>query len=129
MLAGLLGALSAAASRRFKSLAFTLWVLAFGASAWFYPWLYTWSWRGWEPKQAILPLVQVIMFGMGVTLTFEDFGRVLKMPRAVLIGVVCQYTIMPLMAWTFAAAFGLPSRSGRRADPDRFLSRAAWRRT
>jgi len=102
-------ALSAAASRRFKSLAFTLWVLAFGASAWFFPWIYTWSLHGWEPKHAILPLVQVIMFGMGVTLTFEDFGRVLKMPRAVFIGVVCQYAIMPLLAWTFAAAFGLPS--------------------
>jgi len=102
-------ALSAATSRRFKSFGFTLWVLAFGASAWFFPWLYTWSLRGWEPRQAILPLVQVIMFGMGVTLTFEDFGRVLKMPRAALVGVACQYVIMPLGAWTFAAAFGLPS--------------------
>ena len=51
------------------------------------------------------------MFGMGVTLTFDDFGRVLKMPRAVLIGVVCQYSIMPVMAWTFSAAFGLPSEA------------------
>jgi BASS family bile acid:Na+ symporter len=109
VLAGLLGALSATASQRFKSLTFTLWVLAFGASAWFFPGLYTWSLRGWEPKHAILPLVQVIMFGMGVTLTFEDFGRVLKMPHAVLVGLVCQYTIMPLAAWTFAGAFRLPS--------------------
>jgi len=102
-------ALSAAASPRFRSLAFTVWVLAFGASAWFYPWLYTWSWRGWEPRDAILPLVQVIMFGMGVTLTFADFGRVFAMPKAVLIGIVCQYTVMPLMALTFATAFGLPA--------------------
>ena len=50
-------ALSATASPQFRSLAFTAWVLAFGASAWFYPWLYTWSWHGWEPKGAILPLV------------------------------------------------------------------------
>ncbi|NUQ61511.1 MAG: bile acid:sodium symporter family protein [Pirellulales bacterium] len=109
VLSGTLCALSAATSRRFQSLAFTLWVLAFGVSAWCYPWLYTWSLRGWEPKQAILPLVQVIMFGMGVTLTFDDFGRVARMPRAVLIGVVCQYTIMPLAGWTFARTFGLPS--------------------
>ena len=106
-----LAALSAATSQRFKSLAFTLWVIAFGASAWFAPSLYTWSLHGWQPKQAIVPLVQVIMFGMGVTLTFDDFGRVLKMPRAVLIGVVCQYSIMPVMAWTFSAAFGLPSEA------------------
>ena len=111
VLAWVFCALSAATSWRFRSLAFTLWVLAFGASAWFAPWLYTWSLLGWEPKHAIVPLVQVIMFGMGVTLTFEDFGRVLKMPRAVLIGVVCQYSIMPLLAWTFSAAFGLPSEA------------------
>jgi len=54
------------------------------------------------------PLVQVIMFGMGVTLTFADFGRVLKMPRAVLIGVVCQFSIMPLLAFLFSRLFGLP---------------------
>ncbi len=37
------------------------------------------------------------MFGMGVSLTFDDFSRVLKMPKAVLIGIVCQYSIMPMM--------------------------------
>lgn len=94
-------------STRFRSLAFTVWVFAFAASALVFPGLYTWEWRGWEPRNAILPLVQVIMFGMGVTLTFADFGRILRIPKAVLIGVFCQYTIMPLMAWTFASLFGL----------------------
>ena len=102
-------ATAAASGSRFRSLAFTVWVLAFGASAWYYPGIYTWTWHGWAPKDAIMPLVQVIMFGMGVTLTFADFGRVLKMPKAVLIGVVCQYTIMPLFALTFATVFGLPA--------------------
>ncbi len=100
-------AFAAAASTRFRSLAFTVWVFAFVASATFFPGLYTWQWRGWEPKHAILPLVQVIMFGMGVTLTFADFGRILKMPKAILLGLVCQYSIMPLLAWTFATLFGL----------------------
>jgi bile acid:Na+ symporter, BASS family len=108
VLAGVICAATAGTSRRYKSLTFTLWVLAFGTSAWLYPGLYTWSWHGWEPRQAILPLVQVIMFGMGVTLTLADFTRVLAMPRAVVIGVVCQYAIMPLMAWSFANLFGLP---------------------
>jgi len=86
---------------------FTVWVLVFAASGYLIPSVYTWEWHGWEPKRAIGPLVQLIMFGMGVTLTFEDFGRVLKMPKAVLIGVVCQYAIMPLLAWSFASAFRL----------------------
>lgn len=100
-------AMASAVSTRFRSLAFTVWVFAFVTSALFFPGLYTWEYRGWQPRHAILPLVQVIMFGMGVTLTFADFGRILRMPKAVLLGVVCQYTIMPLMAWTFAATFGL----------------------
>lgn len=91
-------------------LSFTVWVLLFAATGYFFPALYTWNWRGWQPKDSIRPLVQLIMFGMGVTLTFADFGRVWKMPRSVLIGIVCQYSIMPLTAWLFATAFRLPSQ-------------------
>ena len=86
---------------------FTLWVLAFAICGYLFPWLFTWNWEGWELREAISPLVQVIMFGMGVTLTFADFSRVLKMPRAVLIGIVCQYSIMPFLAWWFASMFQL----------------------
>lgn len=93
--------------RLLSRIPFTAWVLAFAASGYLIPAIYTWEWHGCEPKDAIGPLVQVIMFGMGVTLTFGDFGRVLKMPKAVLIGVVCQYAIMPMLAWSFASAFGL----------------------
>ena len=63
-----LAAWAAAGSPRFRGLAFTLWVLTFAASAWFYPRLYIWPGSDLQPKQLILPLVQVIMFGMGVTL-------------------------------------------------------------
>lgn len=86
---------------------FTVWVTAFAACGYYFSWLFTWDWQGWEPRQAIAPLVQVTMFGMGVTLTFADFKRVVKMPRAVLIGVVCQYSIMPFLAWWFASLFQL----------------------
>ncbi len=103
-----LAAYAVASSRRLHSMAFIFLVLGFGASAFFFPQLYVWSWRGWEPKLAIVPLIQVTMFGMGVTLTFEDFARVMKMPRAIVIGIVCQYSVMPLMAWLFAYVFDLP---------------------
>ncbi len=58
-------------------------------------------------KQAVIPLVQLIMFGMGTTLAFGDFSRILRMPKSVLIGLGLQYTVMPLMGWTYAALFGL----------------------
>ena len=47
------------------------------------------------------------MLGMGLTLTFEDFKSVVTMPRAGIIGVVCQFVIMPAMGWGVATALGL----------------------
>ncbi len=47
------------------------------------------------------------MFGMGTTLAFVDFARVIQIPKAVLIGFGLQYTVMPLMGWTYAMLFGL----------------------
>lgn len=50
----------------------------------------------------------LIMFGMGLTLEFADFVRVGRMwPRAGL-GVVLQYTVMPLLAWGLCWALHLP---------------------
>jgi BASS family bile acid:Na+ symporter len=99
-------ALAANMSQRFKSLAFTIWVLAFVACAMSYPKLLI-SWGGYELKRTIPPLVQLILFGMGMTLTFDDFARVLRMPKGVFIGFALQYTVMPLMGLAFAKAFGL----------------------
>ncbi len=99
-------AMAGSSSPRFRQLSFALWVLAFAACAMFYPGAFL-SWRGFELKQAVVPLVQLIMFGMGTTLAFADFARVIRMPKAVLIGLGLQYTVMPLMGWTYAMLFGL----------------------
>ena len=48
------------------------------------------------------------MFGMGMTLSVDDFKEVLKQPKKVAIGVVAQFTIMPLIAFGLAVAFRLP---------------------
>ena len=99
-------ATAALISDRFQRLSFALWVLAFAACAMFFPRIFL-SWGGFEMKRAVVPLVQLIMFGMGTTLAFRDFARVIRMPKAVLIGFGLQYTVMPLMGWTYAALFGL----------------------
>jgi bile acid:Na+ symporter, BASS family len=57
-------------------------------------------------KGLIVPLIQVIMFGMGTTMSISDFSLVLKTPKAVIIGLICQFTIMPFMGYTLANAFG-----------------------
>jgi BASS family bile acid:Na+ symporter len=55
----------------------------------------------------INPLLGVIMFGMGLTLRWEDFRVVFARPKDVATGCVAQFTVMPLLAWLLAKAFRL----------------------
>ena len=56
-----------------------------------------------------LPLmIFVLMLGMGATLTRKDFGTTLKHPKGILIGLLSQFGIMPLLAFTIARIFQLP---------------------
>jgi BASS family bile acid:Na+ symporter len=59
-------------------------------------------------KNLITPLLQIIMFGMGTTLSLWDFGRVIKMPKGVIVGIICQFTIMPFVGWGVAHVFAFP---------------------
>ncbi|GAB3475557.1 bile acid:sodium symporter family protein [Amycolatopsis cihanbeyliensis] len=52
-------------------------------------------------------LLGVIMFGMGLTLRPGDFALVLRRPVVVLLGLVAQYLIMPLAAWSIGTLLGL----------------------
>jgi BASS family bile acid:Na+ symporter len=88
-----------------KSYAFTVWVFAFVAASMFYPQAFM-RWGGWDLKGLIVPLIQIIMFGMGTTLSVADFTRVFKMPGPVFIGMVLQFSIMPLTGFTVASLFG-----------------------
>ncbi|MGE5294500.1 MAG: bile acid:sodium symporter family protein [Solirubrobacterales bacterium] len=88
-----------------KSYAFTVWVFAFVAASMFYPGAFG-TWRGYDLGKTIVPLIQIIMFGMGTTLSIADFTRVLKMPWPVFIGFFLQFMIMPLVGFMLAKAFG-----------------------
>jgi BASS family bile acid:Na+ symporter len=82
-------------------------VVAFAALGFLAPGLFTWRWQGYEPRQAIVPLVQLTMLGMGLTLTAVDFRRVLATPAVVALGAAAQFGIMPLAGWAFTRLFGL----------------------
>ena len=60
------------------------------------------------PTWVINPLLGLIMFGMGLTLSAKDFRVVFSRPKDVLIGCLAQFTVMPLMAWMLVWAFNLP---------------------
>ncbi|MBN2309191.1 MAG: bile acid:sodium symporter family protein, partial [Candidatus Hydrogenedentes bacterium] len=84
---------------RFWTDGFVLWVIVFAGAAYFAPGLFAWF------KPWIVPGLGVIMFGMGMTLQPDDFLRVARMPRAVGCGVLGQFLIMPLVAFTLARVF------------------------
>ncbi len=63
----------------------------------------TWFQPDWIPY-----FLGLIMLSMGLTLSFEDFSRVLKLPKSILLGVGLQYTIMPGLGYALALAFNLP---------------------
>lgn len=88
-----------------KSFAFTVWVFAFVAASMFYPSGFM-TWAGFNLGVLIVPLIQIIMFGMGTTLSVSDFTRVFKMPWPVFVGLVSQFTIMPLAGYLIATGFG-----------------------
>lgn len=78
---------------------FVLWVLLASAVALLIPSSFIWF------RSLITPGLGIIMFGMGMTLTIEDFTRVIKRFKAVALGVSAQYLIMPFTAWGLAALF------------------------
>src|SRR5690625_6440667 len=53
-------------------------------------------------------MIFVIMFGMGSSLTTDDFRAVARRPRGVLIGFLSQFGLMPFIAWSLAVLLNLP---------------------
>lgn len=81
---------------------FPIWALLFSLIAYAEPDLFV------DMKPAIVPLLGVVMFGMGMTLTWKNFTDILKKPVVIGFGVLMQYMVMPFAAWLIAVLSGLP---------------------
>jgi BASS family bile acid:Na+ symporter len=90
-----------------KGFVFTVVILAVVSLAMYYPHYFK-NLGDFKTTALIIPAMQVIMFGMGTELSLKDFADVLRMPKAVFIGIVCHYTIMPLVGFTVAKLFNFP---------------------
>ena len=87
---------------QFVSKTFALWAIVFAVLAFYFP-------SEFKIFAPYIPyLLGLVMFGMGITLTFNDFGEVAKHPKSVFIGVVGQFVIMPSIAFVLAKIFDLP---------------------
>ncbi|MCF7689327.1 MAG: bile acid:sodium symporter family protein [Cephaloticoccus sp.] len=82
--------------------AFPIWVLAGGIWALYDPSLFTWFSGPW-----IVWGLAVIMLGMGLTLTVEDFKRIIVLPRPVALGFGAQFLFMPLLGWSIGRVLQL----------------------
>jgi BASS family bile acid:Na+ symporter len=86
------------------TLLFPLWMILTGAVAL--------SWPEWllplNQGSVVVLILAFVMLCMGLTLTFDDFRRIARMPKVVAIGFAAQYTIMPLLAWGIATVLDLP---------------------
>lgn len=57
----------------------------------------------------IMPLaLGVIMLGLGLSLTLDDFRRVAKYPKAVTIALFCQMVLLPVLCFFLAIVFRMP---------------------
>ncbi|MEQ1344112.1 bile acid:sodium symporter family protein [Acinetobacter seifertii] len=87
---------------QFLQKTFALWVIVFAALALWQPEFFVWL-------KAYIPwILGIIMLGMGMTMTVDDFKGVLQSPKAVLIGVVAQFVVMPGLAYVLCKLFNLP---------------------
>jgi bile acid:Na+ symporter, BASS family len=81
---------------------FPLWALILSGIAYLYPGAFT------PGAGLIVPLLGVVMFGMGMTLSWRSFAEVARRPGTVALGLALQYSLMPLLAWVIALGLGLP---------------------
>ena len=100
-------ALAVRGFRPVKRLSYTIWIFTAVTASMFYPQYFT-SAGEFQFKTLIVPLLQIIMFGMGSQMSLNDFTGVIKMPKGVIIGVGAQFLIMPLVAFSISHIFHFP---------------------
>lgn len=92
---------------KLKGFSFPVFIFGVVALSMFFP-QYFQEFRGYSLSNLITPLIQVIMFGMGTSMSLRDFAQVAKSPKSVMIGVSAQFMIMPLIGFGLASISGLP---------------------
>jgi len=98
-------AISFRASQALRGYAYSLMIFAMVASAMFYP-AHFLTVKGFPLANLITPLIQLIMFGMGTSMGFQDFAGVIRHPKGVFIGVFSHFMIMPCMGFLLANVSG-----------------------
>jgi BASS family bile acid:Na+ symporter len=120
---------------KWKRYAYTVVIFAAVTSSLYYPAYFT-QWGDFKLSKLIVPLLQLIMFGMGTSMSLNDFVGVVKTPKGVGIAVASHFVIMPGLGYLLASISGFEpeiaagiiligcSPSGLASNVIAFLSRA-----
>ncbi|MGL5348908.1 MAG: bile acid:sodium symporter family protein [Peptostreptococcaceae bacterium] len=79
----------------------TILIVLIGVYSFFIPTTFAWV----QPKMS--NILSIMMFGVGMTISIEQFKFVLERPKDIFIGAIGQYTIMPLVAYTLSRTLNL----------------------
>jgi BASS family bile acid:Na+ symporter len=89
-----------------KGYQYTAWIIAAVVAGMIYPQAFV-SWGGvpLRDKTLILVIIQLVMFGMGTHMSLKDFSGLKSTGKGVLIGLLCHFSIMPLMGFLLIKVF------------------------
>ena len=92
--------------RRLRDYQFTAWIVAAVTAAMIFPQAFTkWGSFDLQNKWVKLLVVQIVMFGMGTQMSLRDFAGVAKNPRGVVVGIICHFSVMPLVGLALTKIF------------------------
>lgn len=89
-----------------KTYRYTAWIIAAVVAAMIYPSAFTnWGDVDLRNKWIILIIVQLVMFGMGTQMSLKDFTGIAATGKGVSVGLLCHFSIMPLMGLLLTKVF------------------------
>ncbi|MFB6343760.1 bile acid:sodium symporter family protein [Saccharicrinis sp. FJH62] len=89
-----------------KPYQYTAWIIAAIVCGLMYPSAFLkWGDFDLRNKWVILIVIQVVMFGMGTQMSLKDFTGIRTMGKGVLVGIICQFSIMPLTGYMLTRVF------------------------
>lgn len=89
-----------------KNYQYTVWIIVAIVCGMVYPSAFLkWGDFDLRNKWVILIVIQLVMFGMGTQMSIRDFANAKTMGKGVIVGLLCQFTIMPLVGYLLTRVF------------------------
>lgn len=89
-----------------KGYQYTAWIIAAVVAGMLFPEAFkTWGSVNLRDKKLILVIIQLVMFGMGTHMSLKDFNNLGSTSKGVTVGLLCHFSVMPLMGWLLTKVF------------------------